>query len=75
MKTPFFKKFQILNFLLSIFLILFSQNIYGSIWPSITVEISEDISSQIIDLPQLDPSTITKAIIDSDFEILDLLFL
>ncbi|NGX32253.1 MAG: hypothetical protein K1060chlam4_00294 [Candidatus Anoxychlamydiales bacterium] len=75
MKTLFFKKFQIFNFLLSIFLLPFlNLNIYGSIWPSNTVEISEDISSQIIDFPQLDPSTIIKAIQESDFKILDLLF-
>ncbi|NGX53060.1 MAG: hypothetical protein KR126chlam5_01367 [Candidatus Anoxychlamydiales bacterium] len=74
MQTTIFKKFQIFNFLLSFFLISFSQNIYGSIWPSDPVDISGNISSQIIDLPQLTPSTITKAIIDSDFEILDLLF-
>ena len=75
MQIHIFKKFQIFNLLLSILLLpILNLNIYGSIWPSTTVEIPKEISSQIIDLPQLDPSTIIRAIKESDFEILDLLF-
>jgi len=74
MQILFFKKFQIFNVLLSIFLIFFSQNIFASIWPSDSLETPKEISSQIIDIPQLNPSTIIKAIKESDFKALDLLF-
>ncbi|HEU64225.1 MAG: hypothetical protein KR126chlam4_00258 [Candidatus Anoxychlamydiales bacterium] len=76
MLTPVFKKFRVLSFfLLTMFLLTFlNLNIFGSIWPNDPVEIPKDISSKTINLDQLDPSTITKAIMDSNFEILDLLF-
>ncbi len=74
MQTTILKKNQILSLLLSIFLILFSQNIYGSIWPSDPIESSPEKNFNTLDSIPLDTSTINKAIIDSDFEILDLLF-
>ncbi|NGX34464.1 MAG: hypothetical protein K1060chlam1_00817 [Candidatus Anoxychlamydiales bacterium] len=71
MLSKIFKKFQFYSLFLLTFLNL---NIYASIWPSDSVEIPIATHNKITDSIPLDATSISEAIIDSNFEILDLLF-